>query len=272
MARRTLTIFSFLIAALTLVSCIISIGFNSIYQDGEWANAQWLGQDTVTILIALPLLLISFIKGIKGGNNRWEMVYCGVLLYYTYTYSFFMFAAKLTVLYLFHLPIYGLSVIGLVIACIGVFNQNVNYSIDRKWLKVGIVAYLLLISIMISFLWLNDITAHLFNPEHMSDTPSGEAPLIIYSLDLAIIIPLMITSAILICRNTKWGYILNGIILTKTSTLGFALMAMAISMQIKELNPDSFLIVLWCIIGIIGTMLTILYLKNLRIKRNTFTQ
>jgi uncharacterized membrane protein len=265
-SKKCLSIFTYLIAALTLASCIISISTNSIYQDGEWANAQWFGQDIVTIALALPLVLISFIKGIKGNNRKWALVFCGVLLYYTYTYSFFMFAANLTFLYLFHLPIYGLSMIGLVIASIGLFNQNAGYSIESRWLKVGIILYLVFISLMISFLWLNDIMAHLFKPDHLSDTPDGEAPLIIYSLDLAIIIPLMITSAISINKNLRWGYILTGIILTKTSTLGFALMAMALSMYSQNLNPDIFLIILWCIIGVIGTMLTILYLKELKIE------
>jgi hypothetical protein len=122
---------------------------------------------------------------------------------------------------------------------------------------------------MISFLWLNDIIAHLSNPEHNSDTPDGKAPLIIYSLDLAIIIPLMIVSALSLYWRSKWGYVLSGIILTKTSTLGFALMAMALSMFLKRLNPDYFLIVLWSVIGLMGTLLTILYLKNLQVEDNS---
>jgi len=192
---RPLSTITLLIAGLTLVSCILSISNNSIYQDGQWANAQWLGQDIVTILIALPFLLISYFRGIKKGDKRWALVYSGILLYYAYTYSFFMFAAKLTFLYLFHLPIYGLSIIGLVIALIGLFNQQTKYSINRRGLIAGLIIYLLVISLMISYIWLNDIVAHLTNP----------------------------------------GY---------------------------------FLIVLWCIIGIIGCILTIAYLRNLVTDRN----
>jgi hypothetical protein len=267
MPKRTLTIITYLTGLLTLISCMLSIFNNDIYQDGEWANAQWLGQDMVTVALALPFLLISFLKGIRNGESRWAMVYCGVLLYYAYTYSFFMFAARLTVLYLFHLPIFGLAVIGLVISCIGLFGNDESFTLDRKGLKIAIISYLLVISLMISFLWLNDILSHLLHPDHRSDTPDGEAPLIIYSLDLAIIIPLMICAAFLLYRKTRWGYLLTGLILTKTSTLGFALMAMALSMYAQKLEPDYFLIVLWCIIGILGSALTISYLLSLKSKR-----
>ncbi len=266
MKTRTLSIITFLMTGLTLISCLLSILHNDIYQDGEWANAQWLGQDFVTLIIALPLLLISHFKGIKGEDIKWKMVYSGALLYYVYTYSFFMFAANLTVLYLFHLPIYGLSVIGLFIAMMDLFSTNERYSFDQKGLKWTIIIYLIFISVMVSFLWLNDIFAHLTDPSHQSGTPDGKAPLIIYSLDLGIIIPLMITAAISLYKNRPWGLLLNGIILTKTSTLGFALMAMALSMYIQQLNPEPFLIFLWCVLGIIGTTLTILYLRKLDIE------
>jgi hypothetical protein len=269
MKNETIKWTNFLISGLTLGSCLISITNNDIYEDGEWANAQWLGQDIVTLIIALPLLLISIIQGFKSENKKWFILNIGILLYFSYTYSFYVFAAKLTFLYLFHIPIYGLSVIGLVLSCIHIFSQKSSFYLPQKGLRITIISYLSVIALMISFIWLSDIFSHLTNPEHKSDTPYGEAPLIIYSLDLAIIIPLMLISAVLLYKRTNWGHIISGIILTKTSTLGFALMAMALSMYIQDLNTDSFLILLWCVIGLIGTIITTVYLKNLRIDEDT---
>jgi hypothetical protein len=265
MKKRTQGLMNYTIVVLTAVSCIISISNNGIYQDGEWANAQWLGQDIVSLFIALPLLIISHKKGAQTNNRKWSLLNTGILLYFSYTYSFYMFASKLTFLYLFQLPIFGLSIFGFVLSCIELYNQRLLISLHQKKLQNTIIIYLSLIALMLSFIWLNDIFAHLTDPEHQSDTTNGEAPLIIYSLDLALIIPLMFISAILQYKQTNWGYILSGIILTKTSTLGFALMAMATSMFFKNLNPDLFLIILWCIIGLIGAILTQLYLKNLTI-------
>lgn len=263
MAKTTLLTFSILIAALTLISCSISISNNGIYQDGAWANAQWLGQDIVTLLLALPFLLISYFRGVRNNNGKWTLVYCGILFYYTYTYSFYMFAAELSFLYLLQLPIFGLAVIGMVISLIAIFNSDLEYKLKGRGLKISIIAYLVLISILIAFLWINDIVSHLVDPGHLSDTPDGKAPLIIYSLDLAIIIPLMLASAVLIAINKRVGYILGGIILTKTSMLGFALMAMALSMYIQDLNPDYYLVILWSVIGVAGTILTLNYLRKL---------
>ena len=43
-------------------------------------------------------------------------------------------------------------------------------------------------------------------------------------------------------------------------------MAMGISMYIQKLNPDTFLIVLWCVLGIIGTILTVWFLKQVKLQ------
>ncbi|MCA0132145.1 hypothetical protein [Winogradskyella alexanderae] len=265
----TQKVMNYSVAILTAIHCIISIADNDIYRDGEWANAQWLGQDIITLVIALPLLLISIRKGIEKNKEKWKILNCGVLLYFAYTYSFYVFVAKLTYLYFFQASIFGLSLIGFVISCIGIFNHKCSFNLPSRNLKMIIVIYLSLIALMLSFIWLSDIIAHITNPAHKSDTPNGEAPLIIYTLDLAVIIPLMFTSAILLYQKTNWGYLLSGIILTKTSTLGFALMAMSLSMYLQDLNPDYFLIILWCIIGLIGTILTLLFLNKLKIKENT---
>jgi len=262
---ETINRINYLIAALILISCLISTTSNDIYQDGEWANAQWLGQDIITLVIALPLLIISNYKSVKTENKKWLILNTGILLYLAYTYSFYMFAAKLTFLYLFHVQIYGLSIFGLALSFIFIFNQNVSFKFHLAKLKMTIIVYLSLIALMLSFLWLSDIFAHLTNPEHQSDTPNGEAPLIIYSLDLGLIIPLMFISAYSLYKQYNWGYIIGGFVLTKTSILGFALMAMALSMYVQKLNPEYFLILLWCFIGGFGTILTILYFKNLKI-------
>lgn len=268
---KTLIRISYLIAMLTLVSCLISITNNNIYQDGDWANAQWLGQDVVTLLLALPLLLLSTNRGIKAGNWHWQILHAGILLYYFYTYSFFMFAANLTVLYVFHLPIYGLASIGLVLDCIHLFNLKVDLVFSGRKLGSAIIVYLTFISLMVTMLWFVDIYSHLTDPTHRSGTPTGEAPLIIYSLDLGLIIPLMLTAAVLLYRQAQWAFLLTGIILVKTSTLGFALMAMGLSMYVQELNPEYYLIMLWSVIGLLGSWLTVSFLRNLSISTSSLS-
>lgn len=248
---------------LVFVSAAISILFNDIYQDGEWANAQWLGQDLITLFVALPLLAVSAHQSLRNQKQHWIMVLGGIFFYFVYTYAFFMFAANLTFLYLFHLPIFALSVVGLFLTLHMLFSDAYHFEIPPAGLRIPVIIYFLFISVMVAVLWLTDIFSHLTIDGHQSDVPGGEPPMIIYSLDLAIVIPLMILSAFGLMRKSATGVKLSGVMLVKTGTLGFALMAMSLSMYFNELSPDLFLAVLWCILGIIGTSFTIWYIRNL---------
>jgi len=254
----------FFIVLLAVISCGISITNNDIYQDGDWANAQWLGQDMVTLFIAAPMLLVSYIQAVSKKRWKWNLVLAGILFYFVYTYTFFVIVSKLTFLYLFHLPIFGLSIIGLFITLSNVFYQEYKIEGRNIWVKRGIVGFLVLIATMLSFLWLSEIISHLTIPDYKSNTPNGEPALIIYSLDLALVVPLMLIAVIGYLKKKQYGYKLTGVMLTKSATIGFALMAMSLSMYLQALNPDIFLIVLWCFIGILGAILTVIYLRNLK--------
>jgi hypothetical protein len=181
MKQIILKYFTYIISILAVISCLLSIMNNDLYQDGEWANAQWLGQDVVTLLLASPLLGLSYYKGIRRENAKWELVFSGTLMYFAYTYAFYMFAAQLTVLYLFHVPVFGLSLSGLVVSLVRIFCRQHEFSGEHKGIRILVILYLVLISVMLLVLWSSDILSHLFIPGHQSDTPNGEAPLIIYS-------------------------------------------------------------------------------------------
>jgi hypothetical protein len=266
MPKRTFVTIVYLIAGFTLISCALGVFNNDIYRDGSWIKAQWLGHDVITLFLAFPLLLISLNRGVVEDEYKWKLVIAGILLYYIYTYSFFIFGAELTLLYLFHLPIFALSIVALKISLFDIFRLHPKISIPGKSLPNTICIYLFSIGLTVAVLWLTDIIAHLTIPDYVSQTPNGKAPLIIYSLDLAIILPLMIFSAIQLIQKTQTGYIITAIMLVNSTMLGFALMAGGVSKHIQNLSPVYFLILIWCVMGIFGTVLTLRYLKNLQTK------
>lgn len=263
MSGKTIKQLIHAIIKLAIFTCIISINDNSIYQDGEWANAQLLGQDVVTLFIAVPMLYLSYIQAINKDRWKWKMILGGILFYFVYTYAFFMFATKLTFLYLFHLPIFGLSVIGLFGVLFDLFHQDFEIRAHGRLVKGWVVGFLLLISLLLGFLWLSDIASHLAIEGYRSDTPDGEPLLIVYSLDLALVIPLMILAAIGYWQDKQYGYLLTGVMLTKVATIGFALMGMGLALYFKKLSLDTMLIGLWCFLGIVGTITTIMYLRHI---------
>ncbi|MBI9038421.1 MAG: hypothetical protein JEY97_09840 [Bacteroidales bacterium] len=256
----------FLLGFFAIISSTIGIIDNSIYRDGEWANSQWLGQDIITLFVGVPLLIISTYFSVRKHSIRWILVLSGILLYFLYTFSFYVFVAKFSFLYLFHLPVFSLSMFSLILLAFRFPYNKLEFSYSKKTSKTIIIAYIFSISLILMVLWFNDIFSHVFIEGYQSETGNGEAPLIIFTLDLGIVIPLMIICVFGLIKKTKIGFILSGILLTKTTTLGITLMAMSLTMYLKHISTDTFLIGLWCVNGVIGLILTLIYFRNLKIK------
>ena len=160
--HKTIKRIIYAILVLVIISCGISISNNDIYQDGAWFNAQWLGQDIVSLFIAAPVLLLAYYRAFQENRWKWEMVLSGVLFYFAYSYAFYAIVAEFTFLYLLHLPIFGLSVIGLFLVLLHLFQKNIQITSPKRSVKIAVSIFLLLVSAMLSYIWFSDILAHLF--------------------------------------------------------------------------------------------------------------
>lgn len=251
------------IALLAGISCLMAVIDNDIYRDGAWAKAQWLGQDTITLLVAVPALLLAQYRADK--STAWQIILAGILFYFVYTYAFFMFAAKFTFLFFFQLPVFSLSIFALISLLYHIWVSPFNFRLGHRGWQFAIMGYMSGISAMVAGLWLRDMIGFLYWEGFALDSPDGEPLTIVYALDLSLVIPLMAAGVGGMYRKKRLGYLLTGLMLTKTTTLGLSLMAMALSMYFHKLNPSLFLAGLWSVIGLIGLILTLFFFRYLLI-------
>jgi hypothetical protein len=254
---------SLFLALLVFAACLAGIVDNSLYQDGEWFRAQYFGQDVVTLLVVLPLLLISARHGLDKNITAWKLIFIAALLYLVYVYAIFVLVASFSPLYFLHLPIFSLSLFMLISLMGCFFISRRKILLPGRKLRLFSALYLLLLSGMLSYLWISDLLKHTFFPEHQSATPDGEPLLIVYSLDLGVMIPLMLIGVFGLFRNQTRGIAWAGIMLAKSFLLGFALLGMSVSMFVLGQESDPFLMGLWSVISFIGVALTALYMNSL---------
>jgi hypothetical protein len=82
MKDKTIERLIYAVFVLVLSSCMMSFQYTDLYQDGAWVNAQWLGQDFVSLFIALPVLMVAYYKSIRKEKWKWNMVLAGALFYF----------------------------------------------------------------------------------------------------------------------------------------------------------------------------------------------
>jgi hypothetical protein len=261
---RNITVMVFITAFFIIIASCFGIFKNAIFTDGPWANAQWLGQDVATLLVALPVLIISWYYAIRQNCFKWDIVLSGTLFYLVYCYSFYVLVAGLTFLYFFHLIIFSLAFFGLLMRVHHIFQDHTSLKLSNWMIYNSAITFLSFLAIILTFLWISDLISHLTIPGYRSETPDGKPPLIIYTLDLAIIIPLIVLSIIGCLRNRPFGLRLAGIMLTMATLMGFALSSMAFSLYVQKINQDVFLWVLWLILASMGGLVSFFFLRKIK--------
>jgi hypothetical protein len=88
--------------------------------------------------------------------------------------------------------------------------------------------------------------------------------MVIQALDLGVIVPTSFITAILLLKQSPWGYALSSVLLLKILTMGAALIAMVISQMLAGVAIDPVTSVIFVLIGISGIIFGVMTLRNIR--------
>lgn len=116
MSSRSTTIWLWLSAPIALLVAIAAgVGFliEDLYRDTPINAAQAVGQDLITLVVALPVLVISAILAVRG-SRRAHLLWLGVLVYLVYTYLMYALAIKFNPLFLLYVALLGCSLYALI--------------------------------------------------------------------------------------------------------------------------------------------------------------
>jgi hypothetical protein len=100
----------------TLRGVPVSIQGGGLYaHDSVSGAAQAIGQDFVTLLVAVPLLLVAM-RVAATGSIRGQLLRAGALAYFAYTYLLLAFGAAYNELFLIYVALFSASAFGFVLS------------------------------------------------------------------------------------------------------------------------------------------------------------
>ena len=85
------------------------------YRDVEWIKATWVGNDWITLVAAVPLLIVGM-AGAARGSARGTLLWLGTIAYAEYNYLFYLFGAALNAFFLLYVAAVVLAMVILVVA------------------------------------------------------------------------------------------------------------------------------------------------------------
>lgn len=206
-----------------------------IYKSDSFSMAiQAIAQDFVTILLGIPLLIISLVL-YRNNSFRGKILLTGTVGYFLYTYTSYSFLAMYNHLFIVYILIMSLSFFAFVILMMSYkIKELKNYF--RKEMPVKLISsFLVFLGIIICLMWLGRLAPSVFKGE----LPIGlehYTTLVIQALDLGFIVPLAIISGLLVRRREGLGYLLSSIIIIKGITLLTAISTMVVLMFVNDIN------------------------------------
>lgn len=222
------------IAALTAYAAANGLFNSGLYvEDAPSLVAQALGQDLITLVVALPTLIISMIYAYQG-STRGRLVWLGSVTYLLYTYISYSVMSQFNAMFLAYVGISGLALYALIGGIVSTDREAVVAAFGPRTPRLIVGVFMVLVAALFYWLWLSDVLPAVqmgTAPQSVLEADIPTNP--IHVLDMAWILPAMVIGALALFRKRPLGYIIAGALLSYAVLLALAINAMVVAQAIR---------------------------------------
>ncbi len=256
---RAAYVFSAIVAVLSTAVSVIGLRFPRLYP-GDWGNGTSLGNDFVTLVVAVPVLALGIVYSARG-SARARLLWLGALGYMIYNYAFYVFGIPVTRLYVPWIAVFVLSGFALILGMRSLDIESIAGRFSPRTPARWIAGYFFFAAAMICRLWISQWATFLTTGRIPEVNGSQEAYKVIAAVDLSFAVPLLVAAAWTLWRRRPWGYVLGAVALVQFAGY-FAVMTTVCILDWK-LKPGSQLVSAWFINCLVTLPILLLCLAGL---------
>ena len=247
----------------TLRGETVMIRGHGIYRyDTINSSSQEVGQDIVTLLIGVPLLITGIFLSRKG-LLRGRLLLTGALGYFLYTYAAMSFLAAFNPLFLVYVTLFSLSLFGFILALSGLNPVEIMSHVTDRFPRRMIAAYFIVVAAFLTMAWLGLVVPAMLKGTPLAGLESA-ITMVIQAMDLGVIVPTSLITAMLLLKRQPWGYTLSSVVLLKVLMMGTALISMIIVQVLAGVAVDPVISVVFVLISLSGIGLAVVTLRTIR--------
>ncbi|MCG8351935.1 MAG: hypothetical protein MI924_29565 [Chloroflexales bacterium] len=252
-----------LIIVLTVAAALSGLLWPGIYNDPAPVLPQAYGQDMVTLVVGVPLLVIATVFAVRG-SLRGRLIWLGALGYILYTYASFAFGAVYNNLFLLYVALFSLSLFAMMLGMMSLDVGQIGDMFAPDTPVRPLAGYFGLVGFLVGLMWLSEIVLALMTGTLPPTLVESQVhTLFIQVLDLAVVVPLSLLAAVLLWQRRPWGYTLASVLLVKAATLGLAVLAMIVFMAQAGLAVNWGVVALFLGITLAPIVLAVPFLRSL---------
>ena len=200
------TALSVVVAALAAIQAVLGLTMSGQYRDTDLLRAGWFGNDWITLVVAVPVLLGALALA-RRGSPRARLVWLGMLGYLAYNDAFYLFGAALNTFFPIYVVLLVLTVVTLATALTQLDVAATCQAFSPRTPARGVGGYLVVLGTGLCAVWFVFWAGHVFAGATL---PVGaEAFRVVAALDLTVLVPVLLGGGTLLWRRRPWGYVLG---------------------------------------------------------------
>jgi len=239
-SSRTILLLSSLLTVLVSTCSVIGLFSGDFYyQESINWQAQSVGQDTVDLIVVVPVLIFTTVFAMGSNKEIGRLLWGGVLLYLIYTFTIYCFAVHFNKLFLVYCLTLGIAFYAfLYLLYKSIKNKMIPVLGGRALIRlIGI--YFLVISILFYLLWLSDVIPALqsdFVPVNLQESGLLTNP--VHVIDLAVFLPGIFICGILLLKRRALGFLFAPVILMFFILMNITIGALVLIMKNRGIEAD----------------------------------
>jgi hypothetical protein len=195
--------------------------------DSLLAGAGFRGTDAVTLLVAIPILLITYFSSLRGSQNG-RILLIGSLFFFLYNSASMTFSAAFNPMFLVYTALFSVSLFATITALVAFDIQSLVIRIQKGFPHRGLAIFTFIAGLGTLFIWLSELVGPLINGT-VPTTIGPYTTMFTHGFDSAVITPAAILTGVLLLQRKPLGYLLIVPILTLCAQIGVVIIGQTIS-------------------------------------------
>jgi hypothetical protein len=228
-----------------------------LYRDNALVTATFRGQDVVTLVVAVPLLLAGLVWE-RTGSPRGRLLWLGMLFYTMYAYLFYAVAAAFNQFFLLYVATFGLPLYALLFSVPRLDLDRLGAAMGGRAARIVAIVYTSVVAVGLGTLWIGMSVGYLVTddvPQPIVD--SGHPTGVVFAVDLVFIVPPMLLAATWLARRRTLGWVLAAVMSVGGAVYTLTLAAASVEIARQDVGSGSEL-PLWAALTVLGAVTAVL--------------
>lgn len=251
---------------ITILAAGASLGgllLDELYRDNAFVRTTWLGNDAVTLFLAVPILGAALIFSARGSVKA-QLVWMGALDYMLYNYAFYLFGTAFNALFLVYAALFGLSIFALIFGLANLDTERIAGQFRPKTPVRWIGGYFLFVAAGLTTVYALQSIGYIVSGQMPGIvTLSGHPTSIVFALDLTLLVPWLALGAVWLMQRKPWGFVIAAIISVKGPLYTLILAVNSVLVMRAGLAETSEL-PLWGTLTVLGLAAGVLVYGNMK--------